>query len=596
MTQAGLHHHRRRWPASWLRRRRVCVRPMLRRVDDRQTGAEQVVPIPCGSTREAVCPPCARKARRAADAAVRRRLAPHRRTRHRPSRTRRRRSGPRTTTRTWTDDDERWSSGSGRPGGGRTCRTCRGCRWRTATVGRVFTAPDGTAYRPSMFLTLTLPLLRRRSLANGAPRQPGALRLPAGRAGCVALPEAGRPVLAEPAPLRRLQGAVLRRRRTPTPARPAPARRHPGRHPPRRSCGRSCRPPTTAVVAALRPARLRRPAARLGPASRLRRPRHRRGAADLGAGARPARRRPGRAAGARDAVRGAARHAGIIAPRARRPGGPVPDQVPDQVHRRHLRRRRPRPGVRGARRPAARRAALAALLAAAARTGCATASNPTTPAPAWSPAAAGRRPTTGRTSASAAAASWSPGSGPARPSPSTRPTGPPSSAKPSLSAGIDRTRGRPDGRHGHPAPTGRPGSCGPTPDPTPTPTPGSCSPRSPSGNAGAAQYEPPRHAAAGTSVGDSLSTVRPPSAPATLSQTAHARGETTPRPHPMTSPPLVAGAVVKGERSESAGREVPLTTGTETKQSKPGEAETPTTDHASRCRPITERTVIVKAT
>src|SRR5688500_4057676 len=41
----------------------VCGRPMLRRVHDRTTGSEEVVPIPCGSTREAVCRACARKAR-----------------------------------------------------------------------------------------------------------------------------------------------------------------------------------------------------------------------------------------------------------------------------------------------------------------------------------------------------------------------------------------------------------------------------------------------------------------------------------------------------------------------------------------------------
>ena len=41
----------------------VCIRPMMRRVYDRDTGTESRVPIACGSTREAVCPPCARKAR-----------------------------------------------------------------------------------------------------------------------------------------------------------------------------------------------------------------------------------------------------------------------------------------------------------------------------------------------------------------------------------------------------------------------------------------------------------------------------------------------------------------------------------------------------
>ena len=51
----------------------------------------------------------------------------------------------------------------------------------------------------------------------------------------------------------------------------------------------------------------------------------------------------------------------------------------------------------------------------------------------------------------------------------------------------------------------------------------------------------------------------------------------------MTGPILVGGAAVKGERSESAGREVqrrPLMAGTETKHSQPGEAETPTTDQS----------------
>ena len=39
----------------------VCGRPMLRRVHDRQTGTEDVKPIPCGATRESVCPACAAK-------------------------------------------------------------------------------------------------------------------------------------------------------------------------------------------------------------------------------------------------------------------------------------------------------------------------------------------------------------------------------------------------------------------------------------------------------------------------------------------------------------------------------------------------------
>ena len=43
---------------------KMCVRPILRRVIDQADGAETKVAIPCGSTRETVCPSCADKARR----------------------------------------------------------------------------------------------------------------------------------------------------------------------------------------------------------------------------------------------------------------------------------------------------------------------------------------------------------------------------------------------------------------------------------------------------------------------------------------------------------------------------------------------------
>src|SRR5918992_1267424 len=42
----------------------VCVRPIIRRVTDTTTGESETVPIACGSTRERVCPSCAAKARR----------------------------------------------------------------------------------------------------------------------------------------------------------------------------------------------------------------------------------------------------------------------------------------------------------------------------------------------------------------------------------------------------------------------------------------------------------------------------------------------------------------------------------------------------
>jgi hypothetical protein len=41
----------------------VCVRPLAMRRIDTTTGCVEVVPVPCGSTREDQCPPCAEKAR-----------------------------------------------------------------------------------------------------------------------------------------------------------------------------------------------------------------------------------------------------------------------------------------------------------------------------------------------------------------------------------------------------------------------------------------------------------------------------------------------------------------------------------------------------
>ena len=42
----------------------VCVRPVLLRRTDLETGETLVIEVPCGSTREAACPPCADRARR----------------------------------------------------------------------------------------------------------------------------------------------------------------------------------------------------------------------------------------------------------------------------------------------------------------------------------------------------------------------------------------------------------------------------------------------------------------------------------------------------------------------------------------------------
>ena len=145
---------------------RVCGRPMLRRVHDRATGSEEVVPIPCGSTREAVCPACARKARiiRIQQCTEGWHLTDEP---DRPSRA------------SSSDDDEdldeattSWPvSVCGRPSGGRTCPMPK-LHMSDRTVGQVFTTPGGKQYGPSMFATCTLPSYGQ-VLPFGAPRHPG---------------------------------------------------------------------------------------------------------------------------------------------------------------------------------------------------------------------------------------------------------------------------------------------------------------------------------------------------------------------------------------------------------------------------------------
>jgi Replication initiator protein, pSAM2 len=128
----------------------VCIRPVLKRVYDRDTSSESQVPIACGSTREAVCPPCARKAR-----TLRIQQCSegwHRDTEPRPNAT--------------TDKAEDQADEDGSAEGSRRVRSTRRrpdaaelpqVPMANRTVGRTFTTPDGKEYRPSMFLTLTLP-------------------------------------------------------------------------------------------------------------------------------------------------------------------------------------------------------------------------------------------------------------------------------------------------------------------------------------------------------------------------------------------------------------------------------------------------------
>jgi hypothetical protein len=127
--------------------------PLIRRVFDRDTGSESTVAISCGSTRESKCPPCAHKARvlRMQQCAE----GWHRDHEPEPE-------APDDELGDQFDDEDQDDEG----GADRRVRSTR--RQQDApdlpripqearTVGQTFTAPDGTTYRPSMFLTLTLP-------------------------------------------------------------------------------------------------------------------------------------------------------------------------------------------------------------------------------------------------------------------------------------------------------------------------------------------------------------------------------------------------------------------------------------------------------
>lgn len=128
----------------------VCVRPVIHTVTDTRTNVSALVPIRCGHTRAEICPPCAEKARR---------LRMHQC-----------REGWHRTTEPDADDplasDEAETDEGEITASDRRVRSTR--RRQDApdlprvpmsdrTVGQAFTAPDGTQYRPSMFLTLTLP-------------------------------------------------------------------------------------------------------------------------------------------------------------------------------------------------------------------------------------------------------------------------------------------------------------------------------------------------------------------------------------------------------------------------------------------------------
>ncbi len=133
----------------------VCIRPVLQRLIDTQTGESRIVPIPCGTTRADRCQPCA--------------------DRNRKLRMTQCREGWHLDTEPETDDpdqlgdddqdDDQGDESDDDDDQGRRIRSTRRRQdvpdlpqadRRDGTVAKQITSPNGTSYRPSMFFTVTL--------------------------------------------------------------------------------------------------------------------------------------------------------------------------------------------------------------------------------------------------------------------------------------------------------------------------------------------------------------------------------------------------------------------------------------------------------
>jgi len=167
----------------------VCVRPHVKTVTDVVTGVSTAVPIPCGSTREAVCPSCAVKARRL-------RMHQCREGWHRTSELEDdggEIEGEQMAGDNEDNDDEdglgdgdELDVGTDAPGEEEVGRRVRSTRrlagipdlpavpMEDRTTGRTFVDPvSGRRFQPSMFLTLTLPSYGRIIPGTGVPADPG---------------------------------------------------------------------------------------------------------------------------------------------------------------------------------------------------------------------------------------------------------------------------------------------------------------------------------------------------------------------------------------------------------------------------------------
>ncbi len=144
----------------------VCARPIIKSVTDRLTGETTWVPLPCGATRDAVCPACATKARRLRMT----QCLEGWHLEHEPADPER----PHV-------DDDTDEPADDDPGPRRPTRSTRRpdtlpslpfVPVEDRTIGCAFTGRQGRIYRPSMFVTLTLPSYGAVVPGRGVPVNP----------------------------------------------------------------------------------------------------------------------------------------------------------------------------------------------------------------------------------------------------------------------------------------------------------------------------------------------------------------------------------------------------------------------------------------
>ena len=159
----------------------VCIRPVLRQVTDRATGDTTTVPIPCGATRESKCPPCAAKARWLRVTQCREGW--HRTDEPEPEHPADAAAAAVNEADASDDGAPLDETDSTTEGAGRRVRSTRRrgdaedlprLPVEARTIGRTFTAASGAVYRPSMFVTLTLPSYGKVIPGRGVPANPRA--------------------------------------------------------------------------------------------------------------------------------------------------------------------------------------------------------------------------------------------------------------------------------------------------------------------------------------------------------------------------------------------------------------------------------------